>query len=327
MMPSLETSYMGLKLRNPIIVGSSGLTRSVEKVKECADAGAGAVVVKSLFEEVLAKEDWGLESSLHAHPEAYDYLQSELQLQYGPQDYCDLISEMKRKVKIPVIGSINCISNKWWPNFAKKIEAAGADAIELNVFSMPNDPAINAASQEEKYYEILAAIKDKVSIPVALKIGMYFTSLPFVTRNLAKKGVNAIVMFNRFTEPDIDIKTMKLKTTFSFSSKDNVFPVLRWVALLSGQVDCDISATTGIHSSEGVIKLLLAGAATTQLVSVLYKKGLGEIENILKGIETWMGEHKFDSISQFQGKLNFSEAELSEVYLRAQFMEKIKDIV
>jgi dihydroorotate dehydrogenase (fumarate) len=325
-MPSLETSYMGLILSNPIIVGSSGLTRNVDKVKACADAGAGAVVVKSLFEEVLAKEDWGLESSLHAHPEAYDYLQNELQLQYGPQEYCDLIAAMKSKVKIPIIGSINCISNKWWPNFAKKIEAAGADAIELNVFSMPNDPAVNAVSLEEKYYEILDVIKAKVTIPVAMKIGMYFTSLPFLTRNLAKKGVDAIVMFNRFTEPDIDIKTMKLKTTFSFSTGDNIYPLLRWVALLSGRVGCDISATTGIHSAEGVVKLLLAGAATTQLVSVLYKKGLDEINKILKGLETWMQEHQFNSVSQFQGKLNFSEAELSEVYLRAQFMEKIKGI-
>jgi dihydroorotate dehydrogenase (fumarate) len=325
-MPSLETSYMGLSLKNPIIVGSSGLTRSADKVQACADAGAGAVIVKSLFEEVLAKEDWGLESSLHAHPEAYDYLQSELQLQYGPQDYCDIIAEMKRKVNIPVIGSINCISSKWWPNFAKKIEAAGADAIELNVFSMPSDPAINAASLEEKYYDILAAIKEKVTIPVAMKIGMYFTSLPFLARNLSKKGVNAIVMFNRFTEPDIDIKTMKLKTTFSFSTQDNVYPLLRWVALLSGQIGCDISATTGIHTAEGVIKLLLAGAASTQLVSVLYKKGLDEIKKILKGIESWMTEHQFDTISQFQGKLNFTEAERSEVYLRAQFMEKIKGV-
>lgn len=325
-MSSLETNYMGIKLKNPVIVGSSGLTRSVEKVKACENAGAGAVVIKSLFEEVLAKEDWGLESSLHAHPEAYDYLQSELQLQYGPQEYCDLIAEIKSKVKIPVIGSINCISSKWWPNFAKKIESAGADAIELNVFSMPIDPAINAASLEEKYYEILAAIRERVTIPVAMKIGMYFTSLPFLTKNLANQGVDAIVLFNRFTEPDIDIESMRLKTTFSFSTKDNIFPLLRWVALLSGRVGCDLSATTGIHSAEGVIKLLLAGAATTQLVSVLYKKGLDEIGKILKDMETWMQKHDFSSVGRFRGKLNFTEAELSEVYLRAQFMEKIKGI-
>jgi dihydroorotate dehydrogenase (fumarate) len=325
-MPSLQTSYLKLTLKNPIIVASSGLTNSVEKIQACEQSGAGAVVVKSLFEEVLAKQDWGLGQSAGFHPEAMDYYTSELQLQYGPNDYCDLIENAKKKVGIPVIGSINCVSTKWWPEFARKIEAAGADALELNIFSVPTDPEVPGSDIEKLYYEVLEKVKTVVKIPVAMKIGRNFTSLPYVLRQLDRRGLDGVVLFNRFTEPDIDINKLKLKTTFSFSSQEEIHTILRWVAITADKVDLDISATTGIHTAEGIIKLILAGASTVQLASVLYKNGLKKIPELLSEIEVWMSRYKINTIADFKGKVGFAPEFEPEMYLRAQFMEKIRDI-
>jgi dihydroorotate dehydrogenase (fumarate) len=325
-MSNLETSYMNLTLKNPIIVASSGLTSTVDKIKTCEEAGAAAVVVKSLFEEVLAQEDWGLEQSAPYHPEAHDYLNSEIQMQYGPNKYCELISEAKKSVSIPVIGSINCRSTKWWPEFAYKLETAGADAIELNVFKIVSDPEINSTSIEALYFEVLDKVKSKVTIPVAMKISNNFTSLPYLIAQLEKRGLDAVVMFNRFTEPDIDIHNLKLKTTFSFSTQEDVNRVLRWVALIHNKIECDISATTGIHTSEGMIKILLAGASTVQLASTLYRNGLSKIGEMISELEAWMAKYKLDSIGAFKGKVGFSPAYDPEIYLRAQFMEKIRGV-
>jgi dihydroorotate dehydrogenase (fumarate) len=325
-MPNLETRYMSLKLKNPIIVASSGLTNSVDKIKACEKAGAGAVVVKSLFEEVLAKEDWGLSQSAPYHPEAHDYLNAELQLQYGPNDYCDLITRAKQSVGIPVIASINCISAKWWGEFASKIENAGADGLELNVFSIPTSIKENGADREKIYYDILETVKKRIKIPVAMKIGRNFTSLPFVISQLDKRGLDAVVMFNRFTEPDIDIHSLKMKTTFSFSKEDEINTLLRWAAIISGQVNCDISATTGIHSAESIIKLILVGTSTVQLASVLYKKGLDIIQKMLSEISDWMKTYHLETIDEFKGRVGFTPDYDPEIYLRAQFMEKIRGI-
>jgi len=325
-MPDLQTSYMGLKLKNPIIVASSGLTNSAEKIKACEQAGAGAVVVKSLFEEVLAREDWGLKESAPYHPEAQDYLQAQLHMQYGPNEYCNLISTAKKRVNIPVIGSINCISAKWWVEFAAKIEAAGADALELNVFSIPTKPDEDSLTKEQLYYEVLESVKSKVKIPIAMKIGRNFTSLPHFTKQLEKRGLDALVLFNRFTEPDIDIHKLHIKTTFSFSSHEDIYTILRWVAILHENINCDLSATTGIHTAEGIIKLILAGASTVQLASVLYKNGLKKIGDLLEEINNWMVKYNLQSIQDFKGNVGFSPHFDAEVYLRAQFMEKIRDI-
>ncbi len=325
-MPNLETTYLKLKLKNPVIVASSGLTKSVEKIQDCEKAGAGAVVIKSLFEEVLAQDDWGLSDSADYHPEAYEYMRSEIHMQYGPKEYTDLIREAKEKVNIPVIGSINCVSDKWWPSFAKQIEASGADAIELNVFTTANDIVVSSQDLEKLYLDILSTIKATVSIPVALKIGSYFTSLPYMANEFDKLGLDALVLFNRFTEPDIDINKLELKTTFSFSTRNESQRILRWVALLADKVDLDISATSGIQTSEDVIKMLLAGASTVQIASVLYKNGLEKIYEILEGVTTWMEKQNFKSIDAFRGKLSFDKSRSPETYLRSQFMEKIRNI-
>jgi dihydroorotate dehydrogenase (fumarate) len=323
-MPNLQTKYMGLSLNNPIIAGSSGLTKSLEKIQQCEEAGAGAVVLKSLFEEVLAEEDWGFGDAAASHPEAYDYMRAELKLQYGPNDYCDLISDAKKQVKIPLIASINCVSAKWWTDFAKKIEAAGADAIELNVFTTATDTDIDSPVLEKLYYDILEEVKSKVNIPVAMKIGMYFTALPSFVSQLGKRGLDALVLFNRFTEPDIDINKLELKTTFSFSSENEINRLLRWIAILSGKMGYNLSATGGIHNAEGIIKILLAGATTVQLTSALYREGVSKIKEMENYIRAWMTKHDFESIDQFRGMLNFANTANPELFLRTQFMEKIR---
>jgi len=325
-MDILETTYMNLKLRNPIIVASSGLTNSAAKIVDCEKAGAAAVVVKSLFEEVLSANDWGIDSSATMHPEAYDYVQSELQLQYGPEKYCDIISEAKEQVNIPVIASINCRGSKWWPDFAQKIEKAGADGLELNIYKIPTDTKTDSSQIENDYFTILKAVKEKINIPVSLKISNNFTALPYFVSKLEQYGLDALVMFNRFTVPDIDINKLNLFTSFSFSDKDDIYQALRWIAILRDKVELDISATTGIHTAESAIKLLLAGACTVQLASVLYKHGLKKINEILAGMVEWMEKYKLNSIDDFKGKVTFATNFDTELFLRTQFMEKVRGI-
>lgn len=325
-MLNLETTYMGLALKNPLLVASCGLTKTVDKIKACEKAGAGAVVLKSLFEEMLADDDWAMGEETTNHPEVFDYLRSELRFQYGIDDYCELINKAKKEVRIPIIASINCTSTKWLLKFARRIESAGADALELNVYVPIINEMLEAKEIENKYFEVLEKTKAGISIPVSMKIGMSFTSLPEFARQLEYRGLDSLVMFNRFTEPDIDIEKLGLNTTFNFSSQEEINRLLRWIAVISAKTKLELSATSGIHSYEGVIKLLLAGATTVQLASVLYKKGLGEIKNILEQMQTWMQRHNFKDIDQIRGMLNFSEVENAELYLRTQFMEKIRDI-
>ncbi len=325
-MPSLQTSYMGLALKNPIIAASSGLTKTLDNVIACEKSGAGAVVLKSLFEEVLAEDEWETDRSASQHPEVFDYLRSELRFQYGIDAYCDLIQKAKKTVEIPVIASINGTSFKWLLKFAQRVESAGADALELNVYLPRIKETLKASDVEAAYFDILEKVKNGISIPVSMKIGMYFSSLPEFARQLEYRGLNALVMFNRFTEPEIDIENLDIHTTFSLSSKEDINRLLRWTAIVSAKTNLELSATGGIHSYEGVIKLLLAGASTVQLASLLYSKGLGEITTILERTSAWMQRHNFETIDQFKGILNFSEAENAELYLRAQFMEKIRAI-
>jgi dihydroorotate dehydrogenase (fumarate) len=323
-MPRLETRYLNLSLRNPLIVASSGLTKTIEKIQACEQAGAGAVVLKSLFEEVLAREDWGIGTSQDFHTEVYDYLRAHMELAYGPRDYCNLISEAKKSLHIPVIASINCVSAQWWPSYARQIEASGADAIELNIFTAAFRTTTSADDIEKLYYEIADSVRAQVRIPIALKLGSYFSSLPHLAAELEKRKIDGLVLFNRFTEFDIDIEKLTLETGFHFSTPSEMHMPLRWIAILAGQVKCDLAATTGIHHASDVIKMLLAGASAVQVASVLYKNGLDKIQSLLDEIESWMKKHQFESVDQFRGLLSFSRTNTPELYLRTQFLEKIR---
>lgn len=324
-MKSLETVYMGLTLRNPIVVSSSGLTKSTEKIKQLEDKGAGAVVLKSLFEEQINYEVGDL-VQYNNYPEAEDYIKS-YSRSHSVEQYLTLIADAKKAVDIPVIASINCITPTDWTEFARKMEKAGADAIELNINIIPTGKLKKSIEYEEKYFEIINAVSEKVSIPVAVKIGYHFTNLMQFTEMAAASGADGIVLFNRFYEPDIDINKLSFTAADIFSIPNDIRHSLRWVGMLSGRINLtDISASTGIHDGKAVIKHLLAGAKTTQICSVLYQSGFDVIEQMLEELTTWMDDKGFDSIDDFRGKMNYSKIKSPAVYERTQFMKYFSSI-
>lgn len=323
---NLSTKYLGLTLQNPIIVASSGLTQSVDKIKACEDAGAGAVVMKSLFEEQIRQQDQGLQKSAMMHTEAMEYLQADLEMLYGPRDYLQTIEKAKKSVKIPVIASINCYTSKWWLDYAEQIEAAGADALELNVYIFPFAIEKSSAELEDNYIEILKLVKEKIKLPVAFKISPYFTSFGHFAKRLAANGANGLVLFNRFVQPEIDTKKMKSIVKVMFNDPVGFYNTLRWIGLLSGKLNIDLAASGNVRDANDVTKQLLAGANVVQLASVLYTEGLKNIKNILDGLESWMQEKNFKSIPEFRGKLNQINDAQSLTFIRSQFIKTISGV-
>lgn len=321
-MADLSVTYMGLSLRNPVIVSSSSLTQSVDGVRQCEEAGAGAVVLKSLFEEQVEGEilQAESESSLLAHTEAHDYIhQTALRLSHDK--YLKLIRESKKAVSIPVIASLNCIRPDWWTNYALKMAEAGADALELNIAIMPTYIMETAEQIESHYIRIVESVRSKVKLPIAVKIGPFFTSLPNVARALGKAGADAIVLFHRFCQFDIDIDKMSLSYSYRLSSPHDIHVPLRWIAILSSQVDCELAATAGIYDGSGVIKQLLAGAKACHVCSVLYQKGLERIGQMLTEVEEWMDENSYGTIGDFQGKMSMELEGKPEYYQRLQYIK------
>lgn len=331
-MANLTTKYLGLILKNPIIIGSSGLTDSVEKIKELEKNGAGAVVIKSLFEEEIrmeiedkikqAEEDKFMYSRFS---ESFDYIDMHVK---GNRldDYTTLIKQAKKEVQIPVIASVNCISSHEWTSFAKQIENAGADALELNIFVLPADINISSEQYEKVYFEIIEKIKKQVNIPVAIKISQYFSNLGQTVNKLSQTGIKGIVMFNRFYSPDFDIENLEVHSASTYSNAAEQYNTLRWIALMSGNVKCDLAASTGIHDSDAVIKQILAGASAVQVVSAVYKHGPDYIVKMLKGLEDWMDKKGYNYIDQFKGKMNQKVSEHSAAFERIQFMKYFSEI-
>lgn len=327
-MANLSTSYMGFTLKNPIIVGSSGLTNSVENIVEIEKSGAAAVVLKSLFEEQI---NHLIAKTMHNHgdsfsyPEADDYI-SNYTRENDIDNYIKLIKGAKEAVDIPVIASINCISSADWVTFASKMESAGADGLELNIFILPSDPKRDAAQNEAVYFDIIEKVKKQVTMPVAIKISSYFSGLANVALKLSWTGIKGMVLFNRFFSPDIDIDNFKVTATNVFSTPDELAMSLRWVAMLSSRLHCDVAASTGIHDGKAVIKQLLAGAKAVQIATVLYKKDFGVIANMLEDLEAWMDKHNFASVDDFCGKMSIKDAENPAAYERVQFMKHFSGI-
>ncbi len=326
-MADLTVHYLGKKLPSPIIVSSSSITRNVESIKKCADSGAGAVVLKSLFEEqVEAELDHDRSASPDSfHPETEDYFR-QMGKHLGPADYLKLIEKAKKSVSIPIFASLNCTSSAWWTTYAKQIATSGADGIELNIARMPRSRKEDGESIEKRMVQIVAGVQAEVPLPLAVKIGPYFTSLPRIAAELKKAGAEALVLFNRFYQLDIDIDSMRLAPGYQFSSPSEMYTSLRWISILSGSIECDLSASTGIHDGKAVIKHLLAGAASAQVCSVLYRKGIGEIRTMLRDIENWMRAHNFSSVAEFRGKLSQAESADPESYERLQYIKALTGI-
>ena len=321
-MKDLSTKYLGLDLKNPLIIGSCGFTYSIDKIKELADNNAGAVVLKSLFEEQIQAELSANLESYHAdYPGATDYIR-EYTRGNELDNYLKLISGAKKAVDIPVIASINCISASEWVSFAKSLENEGADGIELNISLLPSNPKMTSEENEKKYIEIINGVSEMVSIPLALKMSHYSASLANLIQKLSwTDKVSGFVLFNRYYSPDIDINKMIVKSADVLSSPVEGTGPLRWIALMSGLIEKDLVASTGIHDSEGLIKQILAGATAVQVVSTIYKNGAGQIGTILSGLEEWMDQKSYSSLADFRGKLSYEKATEPAVFERTQFMK------
>ncbi len=319
-MADLSTSYLGLRLKNPLIVSSSGLTDNIEKLKYLEKNGAGAIVLKSLFEEQIRFEAGKLLTDA-THTEAEDYV-SNYSRTHTLDKYINLIEAAKKELTIPVIASINCVSSGEWIEFSKRIEAAGADALELNVYFFPSDKDFRSEDYEQTYYELALKVKSRVTIPVSFKLGQNFTSLVNIVDRLYYRGIKGVVLFNKFYEPDIDIDSMTFKSGAVFSTPGDISKPLRWVGIISKEVEnIDIAASTGVHDGKDVIKLILAGAKAVMVCSAIYQNGPEHITVILKELEEWMAKNNVQSISEIRGKMNYGKIEDPRIYERSQFMK------
>jgi len=322
-MIDLSTKYLGLNLRSPIIIGSCGLTNSVEKIQKIEKLGAGAVVLKSIFEEEIFFEYQGVIKEAQAdgiNLDQFDYLDFHLR---GKKlsHYINLIQGSKEAVSIPIIASINCVYSHEWIGFAKEIQNAGADAIELNMFFLPSDFKRKSQEQEDAYFKIVEKLVNTISIPISLKISYYFSNLGHMIQRLSNTGISGIVLFNRFFSPDIDIEKLEVKPSFVFSTSSDLAQSLRWIAIMSQRVNCDLAASTGVHDGEGVIKQLLAGAKAVQMVSAFYQNKIEYIQEVTDTLKKWMTAHHYTTISEFRGKMSQSGADDPAVYERVQFMK------
>ena len=320
-MSNLSVNYMGLQLRSPILAASSGLTSQLDKVAAFDKAGVGAIVVKSLFEEQIVDEAEFLADQSHDYPESADYLHHYIR-HNSIAKYLKLVKDIKDTVSVPVIASINCYSMGEWVEFAKEIQDAGADGLELNIFSMPLSVSKRANQIEDDYLEVVASVAKRVSIPVAVKIANNYTNLPGFVNGLKSRGAKGVVMFNRFYMPDIDIKKVRIIAADAYSNEQEHLKELRWMGIVSALVPgIDLSASTGIHNGTIVLKQLLAGAATAQMCTALYQIGEEAITHALDDISLFMETQGFEKISDFRGKLNYSNIQNPERFERVQFMK------
>ncbi|HON18033.1 MAG TPA: dihydroorotate dehydrogenase-like protein [Salinivirgaceae bacterium] len=329
-MIDLTTTYMGLHLKNPLIVGSSGLTADFDDVMEIAMQGPGAIVLKSLFEEEIQYE---LEQDMlqmtarpYVYPETFDYMDSTLKKD-RIREYLELIQNLKSATDVPIIASINCVSDQKWTYLAKEIEAAGADGLELNLFILPSDLNRSSEDMEQVYFSVIRKVRENTNLPIAVKISYYFNNLAQFIKKLSLEKIEAIVLFNRFYSPDIDIENFEITSGNVLSTSGDISMPLRWIAMMSGRVNCDLAASTGVSSGSDMVKLLLAGATATQVVSELYRSGNVTIKLMLKDLENWMVRKKFESISDFRGKLAQTESTDPAAYERAQFMRHFSNFI
>jgi dihydroorotate dehydrogenase (fumarate) len=320
----LSTTYLGLKLKHPIIVGASPLSHDVDQAKKLADAGAAALVMHSLFEEQVLSE---LEAD-QAHGEAHENVSAEARgfmpkpsdYILGPHEYLEQLRKVKAAVSIPVIGSLNGVTNSGWLEYAKSIQQAGADALELNVYSIPTDPKDSSSTLESRTVEMIKTIKHKVTIPIAVKLSPFYTSPVSFVSQLEHVGADGFVVFNRFYQPDIDVEQLEVKYTLELSTPSILLMRLRWLAVLSANVKASLAITGGVHSSLDVLKSVMAGAHAVQVVSAILKDGPGWITKARNELEQWLVKHEYTSLGQALGSMNLSRCPDATAYERANYM-------
>lgn len=323
---SLETTYLGLKLKSPLILSSSGITNNIENIVEADKNGIGAVVLKSLFEEQIIADRQNLfnkDSMFFWYPQAIDYIDN-ITKEHGVEQYINLIKEAKDRTDIPIIASINCVSPNIWPEFAHKLEAAGADALELNISIMPTNTKFTSEEIHNSYIDIITEVKKFAKIPVALKLGFYFTNLLYELTRFCKSGIDGMVLFNRYYRPDIDIDQLRIVSDNYLSAPEELNLSLRWIALLFNQIKCDLAASTGVHDYKGAIKQILAGASAVQLCTAIYKNGLDYVKMMNSEIAAWMEMKEFSKIDHFKGLIAKRHHDGS-AFERVQYIKRTVD--
>ena len=324
----LRTTYMGLSLKNPLVASASPLSDSVDKIKRMEDAGASAVVMFSIFEEQLRQETAVLDYALHAGTdsfgEALSYFPAMEDYTVKPDRYLKLIEQASRETQIPIIGSLNGVTNEGWINYAKSIEQAGAKGLELNVYWIPTDPAMSAAEVEQRYLDIVQTVKGAVKIPVAIKLSPFFSSFAHFARRLDATGVDAMVLFNRFYQPDFDLEELEVAPQLNLSTPYEIRLPLLWIAILHGRVKCSLGATRGVHGAAEIIKYIMAGADVAMTTSALLQNGIGHLGVLLQDLQKWMEEHEYDSVRQMRGSLSQQKVVDPSAYERANYIKVLE---
>lgn len=324
-MVDLSTTYLGLKLKNPLVASASPLSEKVETVKELEAAGISAIVMYSLFEEQIIHESLELDHFLFYGTEISAEIDS-----FYPQSgkytlkadaYVEQLRKIKQAVKIPVIGSLNGVSSGGWTKYAKKIEQAGADALELNLYFLPTNPNQTATQIEDNYITLVHDIRSSINIPLAVKLSPFFTSIPNIAKRLVEAGANGLVLFNRFYQPDFDLEALEVVPNLTLSTSNELRLPLRWIAILYGQIKADLALTTGIHTAEDVVKTTMAGASVAMTASLLLAQGINRIPVLLADLEKWMTAHEYESIQQMRGSLSQKSTAEPAAFERANYMK------
>jgi dihydroorotate dehydrogenase (fumarate) len=323
----LSTSYLGLKLKNPLVPSAGPLSHSLDSMKRLEDAGASAIVMYSLFEEQIAHETAELYHYLshgtESFAESLTYFPEIAEYNLGPDEYINLIRRAKKSLGIPLIGSLNGVTVGGWIDYARKIQEAGADALEINVYYIPTDPEMTGTDVEDRYLEVLDAVRRTISIPIAVKLSPFFSSMAHMARRLDLAGANGLVLFNRFYQPDIDLETMDVVPNVILSTPHAMRLPLRWVGILYGHVKASLAATSGIHTAEDVLKMLMAGADVTMMCSALLKNGPQHITKVLGDLEAWMIEHEYVSVRQMKGSMSQKNIPDPSAFERANYMKAL----
>jgi dihydroorotate dehydrogenase (fumarate) len=324
-MADLSTTYLGLKLKNPLVASASPLSEKVETVQKLEEAGISAVVMYSLFEEQIIHESLELDHFLFTgseiSPEFNAFYPQSGHYTLKPDAYIEQLAKLKQAVRIPIIGSLNGVSTGGWIKYAQKIESAGADALELNLYYIPTDPELTAVQIEDNYVTLVRNIRKSIKIPIAVKISPFFTALPHMAKQLVEAGASGLVLFNRFYQPDFDLEALDVVPRLVLSNSNEMRLPLRWIALLHGRVQADFALTTGIHTSEDVVKAVMAGANVTMLASLLLEKGISCIPELLTGFNKWLDDHEYESVKQMRGSLSQRSVKEPAALERANYMK------
>lgn len=324
---NLSTTYLGLTLRTPLVPSASSLCADIDNIKRMEDAGASAIVLHSLFEEQLTLEEYELDHHMkhgtESFAEATSYFPEPSEYRLGPEDYLEHIAKAKKATHIPIIASLNGTTTGGWVDFAKKIQQAGADALELNIYYIPTDFKLTSAEVEQTYLDILKAVKASVTLPVAVKLSPFFSSFANMAKRLDDTGANGLVLFNRFYQPDIDLETLEVLPNVLLSTPQARRLPLRWIAMLYGHIKADLAATSGIHTAQDSLKMLMAGAKITMLCAALYKHGIDQIRVIEHDMKAWMTEHEYESVQQMIGSVSQQNCADPSAFERAHYMRAI----